>query len=72
VNVLVVNVVEITVHQTVRNKKPGSNIFLIPYNISKSTNNDAKVHAQQVTGEASGVDLLNKIGYYNNKDFLNI
>jgi len=50
---------------------PGSNIFLILYNISKSTNNDAKVHAQQVT-EASGVDLLNKIGYYNNKDFLNI
>jgi hypothetical protein len=34
-------------------------------------NNDAKVHVQQVT-EASGVDLLNKIGYYNNKDFLNI
>ena len=73
VNGLVVNVVEITVHQTVRNKKPGSNIFLIPYNISKSTNTTVpKVHAQQVTGEASGVDLLNKIGYYNNKDFLNI
>jgi hypothetical protein len=73
VNGLVVNVVQITVAANVKEKMQGSDIFLIQYDIPKSTNTTVpKVHAQQVTKEASGVDLFNKIEYYSNKNFLNI
>ena len=55
-----------------KEKMPGSDIFLIPYTIPKPTNTTVtKVHAQNVTEDVSEVNLLNKIEYYCNKNFLN-
>lgn len=54
-----------------KEKMPGSNIFLIPYKISKPVHSTVpEVHAQTVTVDDSGVYLLNKIRYYSNKSFL--
>ena len=54
-----------------KEKMPGSSIFLIPYKISKPVkSNVPDVHAQTVTTQDSGVNLLNQIKYYSDKSFL--
>jgi hypothetical protein len=71
VNGLVANVVVYCAADG-KEKMPGSDIFLIPYKISKPTNTTVPtVNTQNVTEEVSEVDLLNKIEYFCNKNFLN-
>ena len=51
---------------------PGSNVFLKPYKAPGPIHTTVpEVHAQKVTEENSKVDLMNKIGYYSCKSFLN-
>ena len=55
-----------------KEKMPGSNVFLKHYKVPQPKQSTApEVHAQTVTEENSQVELLNKIEYYSNKNFLN-